>query len=128
MLSLDIRAHRHACSPEGMGRMVLAVLMLVAMVRRSMLKRAQQGTADFDRFESHPAVVAGFVQATPNVEVQSKNNRGGRDKPGHDLGEMAVVQHDRRGERWWALNLTGIRYNIPTSCFELSQGSKQVAP
>ncbi len=25
-------------------------------------------------------------------------------------------------------NLTGIRYNIPTSCFEVPQRSKQVAP
>jgi len=33
---------------------------------------------------SHPGVVAGLVPATPNVEAQSKNNRGGRDKPSHD--------------------------------------------
>jgi hypothetical protein len=39
MLSLDIRAHRQACSLEGMRRMVPAALMLVAMVRRSMLKK-----------------------------------------------------------------------------------------
>jgi hypothetical protein len=32
----------------------------------------------------HPAVVAGFVPASPDVEAKSKNNRGGRDKPGHD--------------------------------------------
>jgi hypothetical protein len=32
-------------------------------------------------------VVAGLVTATPNVEAQSKNNRGGRDKPGHDAAE-----------------------------------------
>jgi hypothetical protein len=32
------------------------------------------------------AVVAGLVPATPNVEGQKKDNRGGRDKPGHDAG------------------------------------------
>jgi len=53
---------------------------------------------DFDRIESHTGVVAGLVPATPNVEAQSKNNRGGRDKPGHDAGRHA---------RWF--NLTGIR-------------------
>jgi hypothetical protein len=45
--------------------------------------------ADIDRFESHTGVVAGLVPATPNFRAQSKNNRGGRDKPGHDPGEMA---------------------------------------
>jgi hypothetical protein len=39
---------------------------------------------DFDRFESHAGVVAGLVPATPSYQAQSKNNRGGRDKPGHD--------------------------------------------
>src|SRR5215831_16034502 len=41
-------------------------------------------TADFDRFESHPAVVAGLVPATPRVRARSQQNGGGRDKPGHD--------------------------------------------
>jgi hypothetical protein len=57
-----------------------------------MLGRAR---ADFDRFESHPAVVAGLVPATPSFGAQSKQNRGGREKPGHDPGEMAVVQYDQ---------------------------------
>ena len=35
-------------------------------------------------------VVAGLVPATPGVEVQS-SNRGGRDKPGHDLWESPSV-------------------------------------
>jgi len=35
-------------------------------------------------FESHTGVVAGLVPATPRFEAQRKNNRGGRDKPGHD--------------------------------------------
>ena len=43
------------------------------------------------RFESHPAVVAGLVPATPSVRAQSKQNRGGRDRP-HDPGETTVVQ------------------------------------
>src|SRR2546428_2842058 len=46
-------------------------------------------SADSDRVESRIAVVAGLVPATPNVETQSKNNRGGRDKPGHDRRERA---------------------------------------
>jgi hypothetical protein len=56
--------------------------------------------ADFDRFESHTGVVAGqkrvedargraFAPATPNFRAQSKDNRGGRDKPGHDPEQMA---------------------------------------
>jgi hypothetical protein len=36
------------------------------------------------RFKSHTGVVAGLVPATPKFEAQSQNNRGGRDKPGHD--------------------------------------------
>src|SRR5215469_13545884 len=39
---------------------------------------------DFDRFESLMDVVAGLVPATSNLKAQSKYNRGGRDKPGHD--------------------------------------------
>jgi hypothetical protein len=42
-------------------------------------------------FESHSGVVAGLVPATPNFKAQSKNNRGGRDKPGHDPEGMAVA-------------------------------------
>ena len=38
---------------------------------------------------TYPAVVAGLVPATPSVRARSKQNRGGRDKPGHDPGEMA---------------------------------------
>jgi len=34
----------------------------------------------------HTGVVAGLVPATASVEAQSKINRGGRDKPGHDRG------------------------------------------
>jgi hypothetical protein len=45
--------------------------------------------ADFDRLESRTGVVAGLVPATPIVGTLSKNNRGGRDKPGHDAEEMA---------------------------------------
>jgi hypothetical protein len=41
-------------------------------------------SAHFDHIESHTRVVAGLVPATSLVEAQSKNNRGGRDKPGHD--------------------------------------------
>src|SRR5713101_3521928 len=40
---------------------------------------------------SNTGVVAGLVPATPNIKARSKNNRGGRDKPGHDPGEMAVA-------------------------------------
>jgi hypothetical protein len=36
----------------------------------------------------YTGVVAGFVPATLNVEARSKNNRGGRDEPGHDRGEF----------------------------------------
>jgi hypothetical protein len=32
-------------------------------------------------------VAAGLVPAPPNMSAQSKNNRGGRDKPGHDTGK-----------------------------------------
>jgi len=46
---------------------------------------------DFDRVESHIGVVAALVPATPSVEAQSKNNRGGRDKPGHDPIERGQV-------------------------------------
>jgi len=42
--------------------------------------------ADFGRFESYTGVVAGLVPATPSMKARSKNNRGGRDKPGHDAG------------------------------------------
>jgi hypothetical protein len=33
-------------------------------------------------------VVAGLVPATPNFKAQRNNDRGGRDKPGHDPREM----------------------------------------
>ena len=36
------------------------------------------------RFESQVGVVAWLVPATATLETQSKNNRGGRDEPGHD--------------------------------------------
>ena len=55
----------------------------------------EAATADFDRFESHPAVVAGLVPATQSVGVQSKHNRGGRDKPGHDARDLGALQYDR---------------------------------
>jgi hypothetical protein len=45
--------------------------------------------AEFDRFESYTSVVAGLVPATPKNEAQRKNNRGGRDKPGHDTHKSA---------------------------------------
>jgi len=44
-----------------------------------------------ERAEPHASVVAGLVPATPNVEAQSNNNRGGRDKPGHDREERPSV-------------------------------------
>jgi Ca-activated chloride channel homolog len=59
--------------------------------------RAELG-ADFVRVELPTSVVAGLVPATPTFKAQSENDRGGRDKPGHDTG--------RDGAR---LNLTGIR-------------------
>src|SRR5262249_37173713 len=40
-------------------------------------------------------VVAGLGPATPNFKAQSNNNRGGRDKPGHDPGEHQLLQPDR---------------------------------
>jgi hypothetical protein len=43
---------------------------------------------DFDRVELHFGVAAGLVPATPNIERQSGDNRGGRDKPGHDPVEV----------------------------------------
>jgi hypothetical protein len=48
MLSLDIRAH-HACSPQGMRRMVLAPLTVVAMVLRSKLKKTAKGKLRLSR-------------------------------------------------------------------------------
>jgi len=41
-------------------------------------------------------VMAGLVPAIPSIRAQSNQNRGGRDKPGHDPGEMAMVQYDRK--------------------------------
>jgi len=40
-------------------------------------------------------VVAGLVPATPNLKAQSKRNRGGRDKPGHDPERGQVLKPDR---------------------------------
>jgi hypothetical protein len=40
-------------------------------------------------------VVAGLVPATPNYKAHSNNNRGGRDKLGHDPVEVEVLQRDR---------------------------------
>jgi hypothetical protein len=48
MLSLDIRAH-HACSPQGMRRMVLAPSTVVAMVLRSMLKKTAKNRSQQNR-------------------------------------------------------------------------------
>jgi len=50
--------------------------------------------AEFGRFESHIGVVAGLVPATSNVKAQSKNNRGGRDKPGHDQIQRSGAQRE----------------------------------
>jgi hypothetical protein len=47
------------------------------------------------------AVVAGLVLAIPGFEAQSKDNRGGRDKSGHDSGTGV-----------WCFNPTGILSNI----------------
>jgi hypothetical protein len=33
------------------------------------------------------SVVAGLVPAIPKIKAQCKNNRGGRDKPGHDSAD-----------------------------------------
>jgi hypothetical protein len=40
------------------------------------------------RAEPLTGVVAGLVPATPKVLAHSKDSRGGRDKPGHDPGEL----------------------------------------
>ena len=49
--------------------------------------------------------------------VEGQNDQGGRGNGGHDA--------EGGGGRF---NQTGIHSKIPTSCFELQQGSKQVAP
>src|SRR5262245_17123781 len=40
-----------------------------------------------------PASSTGLVPPTPSSRARSKQNRGGRDKLGHDPGEMAVLQY-----------------------------------
>jgi hypothetical protein len=47
---------------------------------------------DFVSFESHASAAAGLVLATPRFKAQSKNDRGGRDKPGHDAGKNGYYQ------------------------------------
>ncbi len=47
----------------------------------------QTSTPNFDELnhmKSHADVVAGLVPATPGLKHRA-NNRGGRDKPGHDM-------------------------------------------
>jgi hypothetical protein len=44
------------------------------------------------------------------------------------IGVAGTMESTTRREVVGASTRTGIRYNIPTSCFELLQGSKQVAP
>ncbi len=44
-------------------------------------------------------VVAGLVLATPRIGAHRDNNRGGRDKPGHDSAERCF-------------NMTGNRINM----------------
>jgi hypothetical protein len=53
--------------------------------------RVTRSGADFDGFESHSGVVAELVPATANIKAQSKDNRGGRDKPGDDAEEAAAA-------------------------------------
>src|SRR5262249_9371556 len=47
--------------------------------------------ASFDCLESPTGGVAGLVPATRNRKAQSDDNRGGRDKPGHDLRERPAA-------------------------------------
>src|SRR5215467_5180272 len=48
---------------------------------------------DFGRFEALAASLSGLVRTTSNLKPQSKNDRGGCDKPGHD-GER--IQYSER--------------------------------
>jgi hypothetical protein len=41
-------------------------------------------TADFSRFESHSPVSSPSLSRRPRESALSKQNRGGRDEPGHD--------------------------------------------
>jgi hypothetical protein len=57
----------------------------------SVVPRSTAGV-DFDRFESLASrVVAGLVPATSKFEARRMNNRGGRDKPGHDGMESGSI-------------------------------------
>src|SRR5712692_9338343 len=76
----------------GADRAAIEALRLIRIISHSGCLTASRAehpnyprvTAGFDRFEPRTAVVAGLVPATPNFKARSKNNRGGRDKPGHD--------------------------------------------
>jgi hypothetical protein len=61
---------------------------------------------------SHITVVAGLVPATPNFRAQSKNKRGGRDKPGHDLkrgAERVSFQRNQLGRHgYWMCAFVGM--------------------
>jgi len=59
-------------------------------------KPGSEPRADLDHTESRTGVVAGLVPATPSFAAQSKHDRGGRDKPGHDPGEVLALQPDER--------------------------------
>jgi hypothetical protein len=48
----------------------------------------------------------GFVPASPNTEAQSKNDRGGRDKPGYDRGERPRSAGYAFDKRFSAENLS----------------------
>jgi len=63
--------------PEAATRLLERELLEREMERWGKLARERI----FDRFESHPAVVAG--------RARSEHNRRGRDKPGDDPAEMA---------------------------------------
>jgi hypothetical protein len=67
-----------------------ALVVAHVVLGRRTRKRAypKRSRADFDRVEPLTGVVAGLVPATSKLSAQSKTNRGGRDKPGHDPGEL----------------------------------------
>ena len=80
-----------------------ALVVAHVVLGRQTRKRAypKRSRADFDRVEPLTGVVAGLVPATPKTPHPTlprnagegrvgPNNRGGRDKPGHDTGQVPL--------------------------------------
>src|SRR6266853_2885662 len=90
--SVVVRESGRSINPQQLARnasLGAAGVPAFAGAKNGTNSQSCSARSDFDRLKSHIGVVAELVPATPNRKAQSNNNRGGRDKPGHDARERS---------------------------------------